>query len=129
MLEGDVAVKRSACISSNRDSLFAWEGFRTMNRLRECRLYLGFSEAEVAKVMGMREEDVREMELTGRVDDERLVRLGHLYRRKPGYLRGEVRPSPVHASVESVVASARLCAEDAAAVREFARFLADSRTA
>lgn len=96
-------------------------------RLREAREYLGLSQDETAKAIGIPRTSVHAIEAGKRkVSGLELRRLGRLYRRSVAWLLGEDAPDPTS---EPLLRAAKALSEtDREQVLRFAQFLAAAGT-
>jgi transcriptional regulator with XRE-family HTH domain len=94
-------------------------------RLREAREYVGFSQEEVAKYLGLPRSAISLIESgTRRVDILELSKLAKLYQRSVAELTGERTFKAESDSVQMVArAAAKLSPEDQSEVLRFAQFL------
>ena len=94
-------------------------------RLKETREYLGFSQEQVAKYLGVPRSAISFIEAgTRRVDALELARIAKLYQRSVGELTGEDQPNEQPESIKLVArAAAELSPEDQTEVLRFAKFL------
>jgi transcriptional regulator with XRE-family HTH domain len=98
---------------------------RLGDRLKEAREYVGFSQEEVARHLGVPRSAISLIE-TGvrKVDTLELTKLAKLYQRGVAELTGETPVASTTASVQMVArAAAELSPEDQSEVLRFAQFL------
>lgn len=94
-------------------------------RLREARVYLGFSRDEVSGAMGRERRWVDDIEHgRQRITGEDLRKLSRLYRRPAGWFTGEWEHHPDPGMVRQLNENPRLTEGDREAVLDFAEFLA-----
>ena len=101
-------------------------------RLREAREYLGLSQDEVSKVVGLPRAAISLIESGQRkVDAFELKKFADLYQRPVGDFTGEVEAaSPVQETVQHLArAAAKLTEADRAELVRFAEFLSSRTTA
>lgn len=96
------------------------------DRLKEAREYLGFSQDEVAKFLGVSRSALSNME-TGqrRVEVLEMKRLAELYKRPVSYFTGEETEEPTYGASVAHLAkkAAELSEDDLAELGRFADFL------
>jgi transcriptional regulator with XRE-family HTH domain len=94
------------------------------DRLRDARVYLGFSRDDVSGAMGRERRWVDDIE-NGRqqVTGEELRKLSRLYRRPVGWLCGETTFQPDPEMLRKLHENPRLTEGDREAVLDFAEFL------
>ena len=99
-------------------------------QLRETREYLGFTEGEVARHLGLSKSEFSDMEGGGRQpEDSDLRALAKLYRTGVEFLTGTDRAMPGWESFPDVdEASADLSTADRNEILRFARFLCPRQT-
>ena len=97
-------------------------------RLRETREYLGFSEEEVARHLGLSKSEFSDMEGGGhRPEDSELRALAKLYRTSVVFLVGTDRVTPGWESFPDLdQASADLPSADRSEILRFAQFLSST---
>lgn len=94
-------------------------------RLREARVYLGFSRDDVSGAMGRERRWVDDIENgRQRITGEELRKLSRLYRRPVGWFTGEWEHHPDPDMVRQLNENPRLTEGDREAVLDFAEFLA-----